>query len=220
MVKKVAVVLSGCGVFDGAEIYESVLTLYRLEQVGASVQVFAPNIEQAHVINHLNGEVAEGETRNVLIEAARIVRGDIKDLALAQAADFDALVVPGGFGAAKNLCDLAFNGADLTVNPEFLSLARSFRDQGKPIGLICIAPAMTAAIMGEGARCTIGNDADTAKTIEQTGAVHVNCEVSETCVDKERKLVTTPAYMLANSINEAASGIFALVDEVLAMAGS
>jgi enhancing lycopene biosynthesis protein 2 len=215
---RVAVVLSGCGVFDGAEIYESVLTLLRLDEKAAQVQCFAPNIDQAHVINHLSGEVSEGETRNVLVEAARLVRGEIKDLVEANAADFDALIVPGGFGAAKNLSSFAFKGPECEINAEFLALARDFRAQNKPIGLVCIAPVMAAAIAGEGAQCTIGNDAETAGAIGAMGGEHQDCAVNDIVIDESRKLVTTPAYMLANSISEASQGITRLVDAVLAMA--
>jgi enhancing lycopene biosynthesis protein 2 len=167
--KKVAVVLSGCGVYDGAEINEAVLTLLCLEQQGASYQCFAPDIEQMHVVNHLTGEPAEGESRNVLVEAARIARGNIENLAQASADEFDALLVPGGFGAAKNLSDFAVAGAAMEVQPDFLQLARAFHQGGKPVGLICIAPVMAAAICGAGEVCTFGNDADTAAYIEGIG---------------------------------------------------
>ena len=143
---KVAVVLSGCGVYDGAEINEAVLTLLSLEQQGAAYQCFAPDIEQMHVINHLTGESVEGETRNVMVEAARIARGNVLDLAGARAADYDAMLVPGGFGAAKNLCNFAVAGAEMEVQPDFLRVAREFHQAGKPIGLVCIAPVMAAAI--------------------------------------------------------------------------
>ena len=215
---KVAVVLSGCGVYDGAEINEAVLTLLSLEQQGAEYQCFAPDIEQMHVINHLTGEPAEGESRNVLVEAARIARGNIKDLKEANAADFDALVVPGGFGAAKNLCNFAVAGADMAVQADFLALAQSFHQAGKPIGLICIAPVMAAAICGEGTQCTIGNDAETADAIAAMGGTHLECPVSEARVDADKKMVTTPAYMLAGSVSEAYSGISDCVKEVLALA--
>ena len=215
---KVAVVLAGCGVYDGAEINEAVLTLLSLEQQGASYQCFAPDIEQMHVINHLSGEPMAGERRNVLVEAARIARGNIKALDALEVEEFDALLVPGGFGAAKNLSNFAVAGAAMEVLPEFLEIARGFHRAGKPIGLICIAPVMTAAICGEGAQCTIGNDADTAAAIEAMGAQHLACPVSEARVDSERKLVTTPAYMLAGSVSEAYSGISECVREVLALA--
>jgi enhancing lycopene biosynthesis protein 2 len=214
---KVAVVLAGCGVYDGAEINEAVLTLLCLEQQGASYQCFAPDVEQMHVVNHLTGEPAEGESRNVLVEAARIARGNIKALTEADAAEFDALVVPGGFGAAKNLSDFAVAGAAMVVQPDFLALARAFHAAGKPIGLICIAPVMAVAICGDGTRCTIGNDADTAAAIGAMGGEHLECPVTEARVDRERKMVTTPAYMLAGSVSEAYSGIGECVKEVLAL---
>jgi enhancing lycopene biosynthesis protein 2 len=212
---KVAVVLSGCGFYDGAEINEAVLTLLSLEQAGATYQCFAPDIEQMHVVNHLTGAPMEGETRNVLVEAARIARGNIQPLSEASAADYDALLVPGGFGAAKNLCDFAVAAADMTILPDFLALARDFHRQNKPIGLICIAPVMAAAIAGEGTACTIGNDADVAAAIAAMGGQHIDCPVSEARVDEQRKIVTTPAYMLAGSVCEAYAGIRQCVDQVL-----
>jgi enhancing lycopene biosynthesis protein 2 len=215
---RVAVVLSGCGVYDGAEINEAVLSLLSLEQQGASYQCFAPDIQQMHVINHLTGEPVEGESRNVLTEAARIARGNVLDLGAARVEDFDALLVPGGFGAAKNLCNFAVAGADMEILPEFLALARGFHDAGKPIGLICIAPVMAAAITGEGTRCTVGNDPDTAAAIAAMGGEHLECPVSEARVDAQRKMVTTPAYMLAGSVSEAYAGISECVREVLALA--
>ena len=213
--KKVAVVLAGCGVYDGAEINEAVLTLLALEQQSASYQCFAPNIDQLHVVNHLTGEVAEGETRNVLVEAARIARGEVKDVASAKVEDFDALVVPGGFGAAKNLSDFAVKGSGMTVQSDFLSFAQAMHQAGKPVGLICIAPAMSAAIFGEGVQCTIGNDEETATAITEMGGVHLDCPVEKACIDTERKLVTTPAYMLAGCVSDAHKGISELVSEVL-----
>jgi enhancing lycopene biosynthesis protein 2 len=216
-VTRVAVVLAGCGVYDGAEINEAVLTLLALEQQGAEYQCLAPDMEQLHVINHLSGEVMEGESRNVLVEAARIARGNILDIREANAADYDALVVPGGFGAAKNLCDFAVNGAAMKVQADFLQFARQMHQAGKPVGLICIAPAMSTAICGEGVECTIGNDADTANAIEAMGGKHIACPVERAHTDRERKLVTTPAYMLAGSVSEAAKGISACVREVLSL---
>ena len=212
--KKVAVILSGCGVYDGAEIHESVITLLRLDQRGAKVQCFAPDIAQLHVINHLTGEQMP-ETRNVLVESARIARGEIKDIREARVEDFDALIVPGGFGAAKNLSSFATQGAACTVQPEVLSLAEAFAEAGKPIGLMCISPAIAAKIYGPGVICTIGTDADTAAAVTKMGGTHQECEVSEIIEDKARKLVSTPAYMLAKSISEAASGINKMVDRVL-----
>lgn len=214
MSKKVAVILSGCGVYDGAEIYESVITLLRLDQRGAQVQCFAPNIAQLHVINHLTGEEMP-ESRNVLVESARIARGEVKDLREADVEDFDALIIPGGFGSAKNLSNFAVEGTACSVQPEVLALTEAFAEAGKPVGLICISPALAAKIYGPGVTCTIGNDAETAAALNKMGATHKECAVSEIVEDKARKLVSTPAYMLAQSISEAASGINKLVDRVL-----
>ena len=212
--KKVAVILSGCGVYDGAEIHESVITLLRLDQRGAKVQCFAPDIAQLHVINHLTGEQMP-ETRNVLVESARIARGEIKDVREARVEDFDALIVPGGFGAAKNLSSFATEGAACSVQADVLSLAEAFAQACKPIGLMCISPAIAAKIYGPGVICTIGTDADTAAAVTKMGGTHEDCEVSEIVEDKARKLVSTPAYMLAKSISEAAAGINKMVDRVL-----
>ena len=214
---KVAVVLAGCGVYDGAEINEAVLTLLALEQQGASYQCFAPDIEQMHVVNHLTGEVMAGEKRNVLVEAARIARGNIKPITEAQVDAFDALVVPGGFGAAKNLSDFAVKGAAMTVQSDFLKFAQAMHKAGKPVGLICIAPTMAAAICGNGAECTIGNDRDVAGAIEQMGGKHIACPVDKAVVDRKNKLVTTPAYMLAGKVSEAVAGISDCVKQLLAL---
>lgn len=217
MQKKVAVILSGCGVYDGAEIHESVITLLRLSQRGAKVQCFAPNIAQHHVLNHLTGEEM-AESRNVLVESARIARGEVKDVREAKVEDFDALLIPGGFGAAKNLSDFAFKGDQCEVQPDVLALAKAFAVAKKPVGLICIAPAMAARIYGAGVECTIGNDEGTAQALTRMGAKHVECTVEDIVEDKAHKLVTTPAYMLAQSIAEAASGINKAVDRVLELA--
>ncbi|GAA4651016.1 isoprenoid biosynthesis glyoxalase ElbB [Kistimonas scapharcae] len=217
MNKRIAVILSGCGVFDGSEIYESVITLLRLDQNGAEYQCFAPDIPQHHVINHVTGEEMP-ESRSVLVEAARLARGNIRDLAECQAADYDALIIPGGFGAAKNLSDFALTGADMTVQADVLKTVQAFAEAKKPVGLICITPAMAGKLFGAGVRCTIGNDGETAEVIRVTGAEHVDCPVHDIVVDEDNKLVTTPAYMLAGSISEAATGINRLVDKVLEMA--
>jgi enhancing lycopene biosynthesis protein 2 len=214
MTKKIAVILSGCGVYDGAEIQESVITLLRLDQRGCEVQCFAPNIAQLHVINHLTGEEMP-ESRNVLVESARIARGEVKDIREANVDDFDALVVPGGFGAAKNLSNFAVEGAGCTVQPEVLALAEAFAESRKPVGLICISPALAAKIYGPGVTCTIGNDAETAAAIDKMGGTHEDCEVTDIVEDTARKLVTTPAYMRAKTIGEAAAGINKLVDRVI-----
>ena len=212
--KKVAVILSGCGVYDGAEIHESVITLLRLDQRGAIVQCFAPNVAQLHVINHLTGEEMP-ESRNVLVESARIARGEIKDIREARAEDFDALIVPGGFGSAKNLSSFASEGSACSVQADVLAVAEAFAEAGKPVGLMCITPAIAAKIYGPGVTCTIGKDPETAAAVSKMGATHQECEVSDIVEDKARKLVSTPAYMLAKSTSEAASGINKMVDRVL-----
>ncbi|MCG9757878.1 MULTISPECIES: isoprenoid biosynthesis glyoxalase ElbB [Pseudoalteromonas] len=215
--KKVAVILSGCGVFDGAEIHESVLTLLNLEKAGASYQCFAPNIDQFHVINHISGE-EQDERRNVLVEAARIARGEIADLETLNADEFDALVLPGGFGVAKNLSDFAFKGADSTILECVKRVCREFNHQQKPIAYLCIAPALIAHIHTPGTLATIGNDVDTAAAINTLGAKHVDCEVTEIVVDDNEKVISTPAYMLASSILEAATGIEKAVVKLIEMA--
>ncbi len=217
---KVGVVLSGCGVYDGTEIHESVITLLALNRAGAEVQCMAPDMDQLHVINHLTGEEVTGETRNVLVEAARIARGDIVDIATVKSGDLDALIFPGGFGAAKNLCDFAVKGIDCSVNPEVLRLTKEMVSAKKPVGVVCIAPALMAKVMGDAdvnVNLTIGTDEETASALEGMGATHVSCPVQEFVVDRENKIVSTPAYMLANQISEAAEGIEKLVQEVLSL---
>ena len=214
--KKIGVVLSGCGVYDGAEIHESVLTLLALARHGAEVICFAPDKNQVDVINHLTGEVMP-ETRNVLTEAARIARGNIQPLAQANATALDALIVPGGFGAAKNLTTFASQGSECHVDSELNALALAMHSAGKPLGFICIAPAMLPKIFDFPLRLTIGTDIDTAEIIEDMGGEHVPCPVDDIVVDEDNKIVTTPAYMLAQNIAEAATGIEKLVDRVLVL---
>ena len=215
--KKVAVILSGCGVYDGSEIHETVLTLLAIEQNGASYHCFAPNIAQHHVINHLTGEVSENETRNVLVEAARINRGDVEDLCELREQDFDALILPGGFGAAKNLCSFALDPQNYQVNEQVLKACQAFAKVDKPAGYMCITPTMLPFIYPKGVQGTIGTDPDTAALIEAQGLVHNSCAVADVVIDQAHKVVTTPAYMLATSLTEAASGINNLVKNVLAL---
>ncbi|MDO6545099.1 isoprenoid biosynthesis glyoxalase ElbB [Photobacterium sanguinicancri] len=215
--KRIAVILSGCGVFDGSEIHESVLSLLAIEQEGASWHCFAPNIDQHHVINHLTGEEST-ESRNVLIEAARIARGQIQDVKDLSANQFDALLVPGGFGAAKNLSDFAIKGSDCTIHPDVLSACQTFAQADKPAGYLCIAPAMIPLIYGSGAKGTIGTDPDTAQVFNNMGGEHIECPVHDFVLDQKRRLLTTPAYMLAGSLSEAASGINKLVKELVKLA--
>ena len=217
--KKVGVLLSGCGVNDGAEIHESVITMLALDRAGAEMVLMAPNIDQMHVVNHYTGQEMD-EYRNVLVESSRIARGNIKDMAEISANDMDALIIPGGFGVAKNLCDYAMAGPDCSINPDVYRLISELKLLNKPIGAICIAPAMMAKILGEldeSANMTIGSDETTSQDIETMGSVHVECQVSEMVVDEEKNLVTTPAYMEAKTIKDAADGIEKLVKQVLSM---
>ncbi|MBF0093237.1 MAG: isoprenoid biosynthesis glyoxalase ElbB [Alphaproteobacteria bacterium] len=201
---RIAVVLSGCGVYDGAEIHEAVLTLLALDRRGASYQCFAPDIPQAHVINHLTGQESH-ESRNVLVESARIARGDVKPLRDYDPAAFDGIVFPGGFGAAKNLSSFAFDGPNCTVNPDVEKAIKGTRAAGKPIGALCISPAIMAKVLG-GVELTIGSDSGTAATLEKLGARHKTAGHGEVVVDKAAKLVTTPCYMLNSTIGQIATG--------------
>lgn len=219
--KKVGVVLAGCGVYDGAEIHESVITLLALDKAGANIVCMAPDVSQMHVIDHVKGEPVAGENRNVLIESARIARGEIKNMNDVKAADLDALIFPGGFGVAKNLCTFAVDGVDCKVNPEVERLVKEMHQAKKPLGFICIAPAMGAKILGSHQpKLTIGSDADTAQAIEKMGGKHVVCKVDEAAVDEVNKIVSTPAYMLGPSIAHVAKGIEKCVEEVLKMTKS
>jgi enhancing lycopene biosynthesis protein 2 len=218
---RVAVCLSGCGVRDGSEIHEAVLTLLALDEAGAEIVCCAPNIDQAMVVDHAAGTPTKNERRNVLVESARIARGNIRDLAGVHAFDIDALIFPGGFGAALNLCSFAKDGADCSVNPEVERLAGEMLDAGKPIGAICIAPAMLARIVGRHGlhpQLTIGTDADTAAAMEKMGVRHVSCGVNTIVTDESHRIVSTPAYMLGKGPAEVYEGIRALVQQVLRLA--
>ena len=213
---KVGLVLSGCGVNDGSEIHEAVITMLELDKAGAEMVLMAPNIDQLHVINHATGEEMD-DSRNVLIESARISRGNIEDIAGVTSDKLDALIFPGGFGVSKNLSDYSMAGMECSVNPDVLRLSREVHNDQKPIGVICIAPAIMANILAGDTELTIGFDEQTAADIDAMGAKHVLCPVDEIVIDKEKKVVSTPAYMEAKSIKEAASGIEKLVAEILSM---
>ncbi|KIH75978.1 Enhancing lycopene biosynthesis protein 2 [Geoalkalibacter ferrihydriticus] len=221
MAKKIGVVLAGCGVYDGSEIHEAVITLLAIDRAGAEAVCMAPNMDQLHVVNHLTGEVAEGEKRNVLVEAARIARGQIKDMATVKASDLDALFLPGGFGAAKNLCNFAVKGPECDVNPEVARLVREVVKAQKPLAAVCIAPALIARVLGDeklAHKLTIGTDQGTAQALETMGAEHVTCPVNEFIIDEKNKIISSPAYMLAGRISEAAEGIEKTVRVLLEMA--
>ncbi|MGQ9369734.1 isoprenoid biosynthesis glyoxalase ElbB [Azospirillum sp. ST 5-10] len=212
------VVLSGCGVFDGTEIHEAVCTLLAIDRADAEARCYAPDMDQAQVVNHISGEVA-AERRNVLVEAARIARGKIADLATFTADDVDALIIPGGFGAAKNLCDFAFKGADCTVHPDVEAAVRAMAAAGKPIGALCIAPVILARLFGrEGVELTIGSDAGTAGALESMGARHTATTHCEVVVDRTRKVVTAPCYMLDATVSQIADGAANAVKALMELA--
>lgn len=218
MTLKIGVILSGCGFKDGAEIHESVLTLLAIDRAGAQAQCFAPDAPQARVVDHLTGQPT-AETRNMLREAARIARGQIADVATADARALDALILPGGFGAATNLCTFGADGAAGTVEPGTARLVRAMHAARKPIGAICIAPAIVALLLGkQGVRLTIGNDPGTAQGIQACGARHEDCAVDAFVVDEQARVVTTPAYMLGPSIRHVAAGIERCVAAVIELA--
>lgn len=197
---KIAVILSGCGVRDGSEIHESVTALLCMDQAGHQVQMFAPNKPQTAVIDGITGK-AQNEIRNILVESARIARGNIRDLDSLNVNDFDAIVLPGGFGAATNLCDFATKGPECTVDKTLENILKNAQKANKVMGFMCIAPVIAARVFGEQhVRMTIGNDPATAAACETMGAEHVSCTYQEACVDERLKVVTTPAYMLAASI--------------------
>lgn len=200
---KIAVVLSGCGVYDGAEIHEAVCTLLALHRAGHEAVCLAPDREQLHVIDHLKGEEME-ERRNVLTEAARIARGKISDIAEADPGAVDAVMLPGGFGAAKNLCTFAVEGPDCSVDPGVQNYLTKAKELAKPIAALCIAPALLAKVFGSEVQLTIGNDGDTAAAIEALGAVHVNKPIGEIVVDEANRIVTSPCYMYDATISEIA----------------
>lgn len=216
---KIGVMLSGCGVYDGSEIHETVIILLAIDRAGAEAVCMAPDIDQMHVVNHLSGDVAEGESRNVLVESARIARGNIKNTKDVVAGDFDALILPGGFGAAKNLCDFAVNGPDCKVNPDVARIVQETVAAKKPLAAICIAPALIAKVLGQtnSPALTIGTDEGTAEALNSMGAKHVSCPVKEFVIDEENKIISTPAYMLAGNISEAAEGIEKTVKTLINM---
>ena len=215
--KKVGVVLSGSGVFDGTEIYEATLTVYFLDRLGVKPIFIAPNVDQAEVVNHINQEqIKESSPRNVLLESARIARGPVKDIKEASAEGLDAIIFPGGFGAAKNLSDFAYKGADCTINPDIVELVKSMHELKKPQGFMCIAPLIAASILPE-VKLTIGKDPATAQSLEQMGANHVYCEVDDIVIDEDNRVITTPAYMLGPTISKVGQGIEKLVDTVVKM---
>ena len=215
MKKKFAVVLAGCGVYDGAEIHEATLTMLAIAKQDAQYQCFAPDVNQAHVVNHLTGQEMK-ETRNVLVESARIARGQIKPLSEFSASAYDAIVFPGGFGVAKNLCSFAFDGADCSVNQDAEKAVREMHQAGKPIGALCISPVLVAKILGD-VTVTIGNDPGTAGAVVKMGGKHTHAGHGEIVVYDRNRIVTTPCYMLNATIDQIAEGADHLIKKILTM---
>jgi len=213
--KKIAVVLSGCGVYDGSEIHEATLTLLAIKKLGADYEIFAPDIDQHHVINHVTGKEMN-EKRNVLVESARIARGKIKDLSDFKASAFDGIIFPGGFGAAKNLSNYAFKGSHSIVNTEVKKAITNMASAHKPIGALCIAPVLLANVLGN-VTLTIGQDNNTEKDLTKMGATHINTQPCEVVVDNKNKIVTTPCYMLESSIVQIAESAENVVKEMIKM---
>ena len=213
--KKIAIILSGCGVYDGTEIHEATMSMLAVDQAGAQYELFAPDIDQHHVINHLTGKQSEG-TRNVLVESARIARGKIRNLKDFNPAEFDALLFPGGSGAVKNLSDYAVEGAAIKVNADVEKAIQSMHAAGKPIGALCIAPVLLAKVIA-GCNVTIGNDKDTASHIVQMSSHHSNTNATGIVIDEKNKLVTTPCYMLGTRISEIYEGAGKVVEALMKM---
>ncbi len=212
--KKAALVLSGCGGYDGSEIHESVIALLNLQKLGAEVFFFAPDIRQSGVVNHLTGKPDRLE-RNVLEESARIARGEISPLSKFRAEDFDVLVFPGGFGAAKNLSDFAVSGASMKVNEQVADAIKAMLKLKKPIGFICISPVIGAKVIGDGVKITIGNDPQTASAINAMGAKHIDCTPDGFVRDESKNVYSTPAYMLASDTVQIDRGVGAMLSEML-----
>ncbi len=214
MGKKVALVLAGCGVYDGSEIHEAVITLLNLQKLGAEVSFFAPDVEQVDTVNHLVGQ-GEDSARRVLVESARIARGSIVPLSDFNAEEFDALVFPGGFGAAKNLCTFAFDGPACKVNPDVQKAIDTMFALKKPMAFLCIAPVIAARAIANDVKITIGNDVATADACEEMGAEHIVCRADDFVEDEDFKVFSTPAYMLARSTVEIDSGVSKMLMKML-----
>ncbi len=216
---KIAVILSGCGVYDGTEIHEACAALLALRRAGAEVVACAPSGPQLHVVDHLRGEPAPGQAREIMVESARLVRGAVRPLAGLKADEVDGVLLPGGFGAAKNLCTFATDGAACRVHPEVEAFLLAARAMGRPIAAMCIAPVLLARVFGGGGspRVTIGTDPATAALVEAMGARHVPCAPTDVVVDEDARLLSTPAYMLADDLPEVFDGAATLVKKLLMM---
>lgn len=215
--KKIAIILSGCGVYDGAEIHESVMTMLAITKQGAEYEIYAPNREQHHVVNHITGEEMS-EKRNILIESARIARGNIKPLEELNVQNIDAVIFPGGFGVAKNFCNYAFKGADYTISKDIEIVITDAVNAKIPVGALCISPVLLAKAL-KNPKITIGNDANTSAHIEQQGAIHEITNKDGVAIDENYKLVTAPCYMLEATVADIAAGAENVVQAILKMIG-
>lgn len=213
---KYAIVLSGCGVYDGAEIHEAIMTMLAVESNGCQYELFAPNINQYHVINHLTGEVMD-ESRNVLIESARIARGNIRALSEYNAAEFDGIIFPGGFGVAKNLCSYAIDGTEMRIDKIVIGAVRETHKLGKPIGALCISPVMIAAII-PGAEVTLGSDTKFNDELITLGGKHTTTTNRQVVVDTKNRIVTTPCYMNSATLTDIKEGAYLLVKRLVELA--
>lgn len=211
--KKFAVVLAGCGRFDGAEIHEATLTLLAIAKHRCTYEVFAPDVTQYHVVNHITGEVMK-EDRNVLIESARIARGQVLPLSAFNANDFDAIIFPGGFGVAKNLFTFAFDGIEARVNGDVEKAVKEMFEIKKPIGALCIAPVLIAKILGN-VEITIGSDPSTIENVKKMGATHITSTHGEVVSDLKNKIFTTPCYMLDATILQIEEGTYNIIKTML-----
>ena len=210
----VAVILAGCGVKDGSEIHEATLALYFLDEAGANVQIFAPDRPQHHVVNHQTDDESLSEKRNILTESARIARGNVSPLSELNIDAFNAIIFPGGFGAAKNLCNYALEGANFSVQEDIASIITQAHEANKVLGFICISPVMAAKLI-PGVCVTVGGASDTSKHIEQLGAIHQISQVDEVVWDEQHRVASTAAYMVGTSIKDIGAGIKALCDVVM-----
>jgi len=218
--KNFAIILSGCGVFDGTEIHEATLTMLAIDQAGSTYECFAPNMLQSKVVNHFSGDVTaidgDDNRRNVLIESGRICRGEIKELSELDLRNYDGIIFPGGFGAALNLSNVATKGPACDVHEEVAKIIENAHDQEKVIIALCIAPTIIAKVLGKhNVELTIGNDKDIATGIEKMGAIHTNKQSKEICVDIENKIITTPCYMLDKSISDVAISCKKAIEEAI-----
>lgn len=219
-VRNFAIILSGCGVFDGTEIHEATLTMLAIDQAGSTYQCFAPNMLQSKVVNHFSGDVTaidgDDNRRNVLIESGRICRGDIQELSELDLRNFDGIILPGGFGVALNLSNVATKGPDCDVHEGVAKIIEDAHKQEKVIIALCIAPTIIAKVLGKyGVEITIGNDKGIATGIEKMGAKHIEKKSKEICIDIENKIITTPCYMLDKSISDVAVSCKRAIEEAI-----